>query len=388
MRVLHVSAYFAPAFGFGGPPRSILALCQAQQAAGLDVEVFTTTANPGCELPACPVAERVEGVPARYFPLAPPRWMLGAPSMHAPLAAAIEQADVLHLHGLFNRTAWIAGAVAARSTRPLVVSPRGMLTRAALDHHRWRKRASWWLFERRLARIAAAWHATSTDEARSIAAYRLPGRVVTVPNPVPLIRASAEAVTRARTRAGVPAGVPYVLFLGRLHPIKRLDLLAEAFARVAAAHPSAHLVLAGPDELGYRARIEGRFAPLGVRVHWTGAVEEGVRGGLLAGASALVLCSDAESFGMSVAEALSAAVPVIVTETCGWPDVARARSGWRVPQQPGAIAAAIDEALADPSGAADRGARGRLLMTREYSADAIGRRWLEVYAALAARRAA
>ena len=53
IRVLHVSAYFAPAFVYGGPPRTIHALCKALGAAGVDVEVMTTTANgPGEPLPA------------------------------------------------------------------------------------------------------------------------------------------------------------------------------------------------------------------------------------------------------------------------------------------------------------------------------------------------
>ena len=55
MRVLHVTPYFAPAFRYGGPPRSILGLCRALGEAGVDVEVFTTTANGPEPLPAVPV---------------------------------------------------------------------------------------------------------------------------------------------------------------------------------------------------------------------------------------------------------------------------------------------------------------------------------------------
>ena len=72
LRVLHVSAYFAPAFRYGGPPRSILGLCQALTRAGADVEVFTTTANGDERLPAAPDGTTYEGVRVRYFPLARP----------------------------------------------------------------------------------------------------------------------------------------------------------------------------------------------------------------------------------------------------------------------------------------------------------------------------
>ncbi|MFP5380215.1 MAG: hypothetical protein ACLGHP_10805, partial [Vicinamibacteria bacterium] len=62
MKVVHVTAYFAPAAGFGGPPRSLLALCQSQMEAGVDVEVFTTTASRGRALDARPYGVDVEGV--------------------------------------------------------------------------------------------------------------------------------------------------------------------------------------------------------------------------------------------------------------------------------------------------------------------------------------
>jgi hypothetical protein len=56
LRVVHVCAYFAPAFVYGGPPRSVLGLCLAQRAAGVDVRVVTTTANGDSELPDTVVA--------------------------------------------------------------------------------------------------------------------------------------------------------------------------------------------------------------------------------------------------------------------------------------------------------------------------------------------
>jgi hypothetical protein len=66
LRVLHVSAYFAPAFVYGGPPRSVLGLCRAQRDAGVDVRVVTTTANGDAELDAAIVARGAyEGIPVR-----------------------------------------------------------------------------------------------------------------------------------------------------------------------------------------------------------------------------------------------------------------------------------------------------------------------------------
>ena len=92
MRVLHVTPYFAPAFRYGGPPRSMLGLCRALGDAGVDVEVFTTTANGTEPLPAAPGGTAYDGVPVRYFPLAwPKRYWRGAGLRSALMKSAAQR---------------------------------------------------------------------------------------------------------------------------------------------------------------------------------------------------------------------------------------------------------------------------------------------------------
>lgn len=383
MKVVHVTAYFAPAAGFGGPPRSLLALCQSQMEAGVDVEVFTTTASRGRALDARPDGVDVEGVRVRRFAVAFPRGWLGAPSMAAPLAAALRAADVAHLHGLFNRTIWIAGAAVRKAGLPYVISPRGMLEPAALAHHAWRKRAACAVRDGAILRGAAGWHATSEAEAATLRARPDARPIVEIPNGVVAPTATPAARDAARRAIGLTGGEPFLLFLGRVHPIKRLDLVAAMFAQVSSAHPEAHLVIAGADEGGHRERVAPLFAPVARRVHWTGEVDGDVKAGLLAEARALVLCSDSESFGMSVAEALLAGTPAIVTRTCPWPSIEAARAGFWVAQNPGALAAAAHRLLEDAALASTMGARGHGLVTAQFGASAIGARWRAYYETLA-----
>jgi glycosyltransferase involved in cell wall biosynthesis len=387
MHVIHVSAYFAPAYGFGGPPRSLLALCRAQRAAGLSIEVFTTTANHGAPLPAHPGGVDVSGVRVRYFPLSAPHRLLGASSMGAPLADAVRGAAIVHVHGLFNRTVWLAAAAARLAAVPYVLSPRGMLEGAALDHHGWRKRASWQLFDRRAFEGAACWHATSGGEAAALGRRGVEQRrIAEIPNAVdPVVSDEADRVD-ARQFAELPAAARYVLFLGRLHPIKRLDLLAAAFARLANRAGDVHLVIAGPDEREHRAALTPLFAPLGPRVHWCGFVDGPRKAGLIGGASALVLCSDSESFGMSVAESLSAGVPVVVSRTCPWPAIETGRCGYWVEQSADGLAEGLTRLLGNPDEAAAMGRRGQDLVSREFGAEAIGSRWLGLYRELSGAR--
>lgn len=369
LRVVHVCAYFAPAYVYGGPPRSLLRLCQAQQASGLSVRVVTTSANGHRELPQDVIRrEDHEGVPVRYCERSWPRQIFAAPALRGAVTDALREADVLHVHGLWNAAVWDAHAAAAASGRPYVLSPRGMLEPAALAHDRWGKRLVYPFFDRRVIRDAALLHATSGAEESTLrTAY--PGHAVAcVPNGVGAIAVRDDEDAARLARFGLPASAPVILFLGRLHPIKRLDLLADALVQLHARHPEAHLVIAGPDEARSRPSIEARLGASRDRVHWAGAVvTDADKHALLRRCAALVLCSNSESFGMSVAEAMAAGRPVVVTRTCPWPDVEREGAGFWVEQRAEAIAGALETLLTDPSRALAMGERGRALVASRYS---------------------
>jgi glycosyltransferase involved in cell wall biosynthesis len=386
LRVVHVTPYFAPAFCYGGPPRSVLGLCRGLQRVGVYVEVLTTTANGDADLPASPPeGEHYEGVPVRYLPRAFPRGVFGAAGLGAALASAVARHDLVHVHGLWNAPGWLASRRARRAGVPYVVSPRGMLDAGSMRLHPRRKQIGYWALERNNLARAACLHATSEAEAEALARRHLPVPILTLPNGVDAWTGDPRARGAFRRRLGVAAEAPLIVFLGRIHPTKRLDLLAGAFDRVRAARPGARLVIAGPDEDGHRRQIEPRFGRAAETVHWTGELDEAERWALLADADALVLCSESESFGMSVVEALAAGVPVVVTQTCPWQDVETARCGFWVPQSAEAIASALLRLMADPAAARAMGERGRVLARTRYSWDSIARAMADRYEAVAAR---
>jgi glycosyltransferase involved in cell wall biosynthesis len=383
VRVLHVSPYFAPAFVYGGPPRSILGLCQGLQAQGVDVEVMTTTAGGTGELPAADREPRLyDGVPAWYFPLAEPRRLWNAPGLRRALAPALARFDLVHVHGLWHLPGWDAARLARRRGVPYVVSPRGMLEREALAIRGGRKAVAFRLIERRRLQAAACLHATSRREAETLEAARFGPPVVYAPNGVDLAALTSENPAPTLDRFGIGAR-RFVLFLGRIHPIKRLDLLAAAWRRL--GDREATLVIAGPDEGEHRATLAGAFEGLD-RVVWTGEVSGREKADLLSAASALVQCSDSESFGLSVAEAMAARTPVVVTRTCPWDEIEREGAGRWVTHDAAAIAGALDEILGDPALARAMGERGRALVEREYTWPATARTVARAYEAALTRR--
>jgi glycosyltransferase involved in cell wall biosynthesis len=374
VRVLHVSAYYAPAFVYGGPPRSIHALCRALPAHGIDVAVFTTDANGRTALPASiAAADRYEGVPVRYFRRSWPSSPIGSSALVRAARTEIRSFDAVHIHGLWNRVVWAAAAEARRCGVPYVLSPRGMLEAAALAHRSWRKQVSYALFDRALIEGASLLHATSESERETLRRLLPRVPVALIPNGIDVPQAADERRERPRT----------ILFVGRVHAIKRLDLLIDAFALVRARHSDVRLVIAGPDEGRLRRLLVARAGEHAAAVEWTGEVDEKRRALLLADAAALVMCSDSESFGMSVLEAMAASVPVVVTRTCPWADVHRHGSGFWVEQRADAVADALDRLLSEPLRARAMGRRGRALAESRYRWDVIAAAFARHYESLA-----
>jgi glycosyltransferase involved in cell wall biosynthesis len=363
----------------------VLGLCRGLQAAGLDVEVVTTTANGEGELPPSPPdGDTYHGIRVHYAPRTFPRRFFAAATRGA-LMDALGRSDICHIHGMFNFTAWDAARCAARARVPFLVSPRGMLQPAALRHHRWRKRMAWRWFDRPSLEAAARVHATAPEEAATLARIVDPSRVVTVPNGVD-VDAADRAAPGIRARLRLPEGVPLVVALGRLHPIKRLDLLAAAVGRALAAHPDLRLVIAGPNEGDHLNALAPHLAPLRDAARYVGPLDASDKWALLRAAAVVVSCSDSESFGMSTLEAMAAGRPVVVTQTCPWSEVAHERAGLWVPQDTASIADAISSIVSDPVAAASMGAAGARLARQRYGWRAVAEQMATCYAdALATR---
>ena len=379
MRVLHVSPYFPPARPYGGPPASVLGLCQGLQRAGVDVEVVTTTANGRDTLsPSPPGGEYFEGVPVRYAERAFPRRFFGA-RVRGPLTEALSHADLCHIHGVWNVPEWWASHLSRAARVPYVISPRGMLQPQAMARGRWRKAAAFALLDGRNLRGAALLHATSELEAGAIRGLDLGVPIAVVPNGVDGA-GPQHALGGYRARLGIPPEAFVVLFLGRMHRIKRLDLLAGAFAAARATRPDMHLVLAGTDEHGLIPDLMTRLAGDVAHVHATGDVDGADKWALLKDADVMVQCSDSESFGMAIVEALASGVPAVVTRTCPWSEIETHGCGFWVEQTVPAIAAAIGVLADDPARRARMGERGAQFARDRYSWDAIAATMRAAYA--------
>ena len=291
-----------------------------------------------------------------------PKRSFAAPRLTALLDAHRDDYDLVHVHGCWNLFGWAAARWCRRHGKPYVLSPRGMLHPWSFGHGRFRKAIAYRLVESRTLRAARFIHTTSDEETGIVTSLGVAAPVVMIPNGVDVGNPpSPAAAEEFRRRLGAEPSDFVLLFLGRLHPKKGLDRLIEAFRLALSEHPRLFMVLAGSGHAEYVAHVnqETRDLQNAKRLVLPGFLDGGDRRLGLASADAFVLTSHSENFGLSVAEAMAAGLPVIVSRECPWEQIEQWRSGFWVENTREAIAAAIVELSRDLASARAMGENGR-----------------------------
>ncbi len=379
MRILHVIASVAPRYG--GPSAALPALCRAVMDRGHHVEVFTTDIDGPGRLPL-PTSRpiRWHGVPTTVYRVRIRTYAL-APALGLALRR-VRDFDVVHVHSLYRFHTLAAALWCRRWGVPYVLRPHGSLDPYHRAVRRARKAISELLVERRALAGAAAVHCTSQAEAEAVTAFGARAPVVVLPLPVDVAAYARPAdATNLLRRCPALRGRRLVTFLGRVTPKKGVDILVDAFARLAPQFPDVMLAIAGPDD-GHLAVVRAcvQAHGLGDRVSFLGLVTGEDKVALLQASTVLALPSLDESFALSVAEALAAGTPVVVSPGVALHrEVAAAEAGLVAPRTPEGVADALARLLAEPERAARYGANGRTLATQVFAPERVGERLEALY---------
>jgi glycosyltransferase involved in cell wall biosynthesis len=295
---------------------------------------------------------------------------------------AIVKADLIHLHGLWLYPHFVASRAAWVTCKPYVVSPHGMMSRWALSQAAFKKRIYADLIEWRTLRRAATIHAVSESEAKDIRQLGFSSPIVTIPNGIsPTEFSNLPDGSVFRHKYPMLAGKTVLLFLGRIHPKKGLDLLVRSFCRVTKERPNTVLVVAGPDERGYQKHLESRLHAEGFlnRCIFTGMLQPTERLSALAGSDIFVLPSYSEGFPIAPIEALAAGLPVVLTEACNIPDIEEAGAGIVITPEIGSLTEAMLLLINNTALRRRMGVKGRELALAKYTWDRVAARMTEVY---------
>jgi glycosyltransferase involved in cell wall biosynthesis len=356
-----------------GPSYSVRRLTQGLRAIGLEAEMHSVEgwrATAETALEPAPVRHRQDA----------PHWpVLGRLCLSSALYEALRGSDaqLIHAHGLWLMPDVYPAWVRRRSTVRFVLSPRGMLGDAALSFSRLPKRIFWRLFQGAAARAADCLHATSASELAEIRAAGLGNPVAVIPNGVS-VASDLRPPRSAKDRT--------LLTLGRIHPKKGLPNLVQAWAALESAFPHWRLRIVGPDEGGHAAELERLAAGLGVRRVTIEPPAFGVaKAQVLQSCDLFVLPTLNENFALTVAEALAAGLPAVVSRGAPWPGVETEGCGWWVEVGVEPLIEGLRTAMSTPDERLRAmGEAGRAWMQRDYSWDQVAQEMAAVYRWLAA----
>lgn len=379
MRVLFVIPALAAIYG--GPSKIATALSAALgRRRGVTVDLVTTNAA-GSENLAVPHSgwqETNAGYRLRHFQRLGRAEYKFSISLFLWFWRHVSEYDAVLAISIFNFPA-LACALACRARRvPYVINPQGMLEPWALSYKGRKKQTYYRWIERLLVlKGAAAIQALNENEAENIRKLRLGPPLVILPNGISAeeaeeadgldVEAFYRRVPQARDKA-------LILFMHRIDPKKGLDLLARSVALIQKRFSNLHVVVAGPDNIGFTETARGYFAASEVSkevVTFTGMLEGAVKRGALATAHLFVLPSYSEGFSMAVLEAMAAGLPCVITSACNFPEAGEARVAKVVPARPETFAEALSELLASPKDAVEMGQRARAFVMTHYTWDSI-----------------
>jgi len=376
MKVLHAISGIDPRNG--GPTSAIIGLASAQVRAGLDVTVIATWQDPDAFQSANRLTELNVGV--RMVGKAH-----GKLSRHAEIIPALEQelekADVLHVHAVWEEIQHQACRAAQRMHKPYVLTPHGMLDPWNMRKSRVAKNIYLALRMRRNLDHATALHFTTEIEKQAVKRLEL--------SPPAFVESLgldfsefADFPPRGSLRARFPqlGTRPIILFLGRIHYGKGLELLVPALAQM--RQYDAMVVVAGPDSQGFGEHIKQLAAAAGVldRLVFTGMITGSEKLAALIDADLLAAPSYHENFGLAVIEALAAGTPVIVSDQVNLhPDISAAGVGGVVPLDATALARELDRWLDDNELRQSAANAAPAFARQRYDWDQIAWRWVGHY---------
>jgi glycosyltransferase involved in cell wall biosynthesis len=279
--------------------------------------------------------------------------------------------DLIHNHSLWMMPNVYAGIAANKRDLPLIVSPRGTLAPWAFKSGSLTKKLFWPLLQLPAIRATRCFHATSDEEAEHVRAAGFAQPIAVIPNGIDV----PKLQTKQRSNRRI------LLFVGRVHPIKGLDMLVRAWARLCTSHPQWDLRIVGPDDVGYSDELRKLARELNApRIDFAGPLWGEAKLDAYRSADLFVLPSYTENFGVAAAEALATGTAVVASKGTPWSGLERHGAGWWTEAADQSIAATLDSALSVSRETLDTmGARGRDWMVRDFSWAHVGEMMRQTY---------
>ena len=381
MKILFV----IPAIGsvYGGPSKCVLDLAEALGRQGLELDIVTTTANGSSRLNV-PIQTwikkkfyRIQYFSYKNFIDYKFSW-----SLTYWLFKNISNYDLVHTQTLFSYPTLPAHWACQLYQISYVMTPHGMLEPWALAYKSWKKGPYFNLLEKPALQRSSAIQMLASTEAENVRQLGLKLPLIIVPNGVH--QNDFQSLVDPETFYQKFPEIRHkklILFLGRIDPKKGLDLLAIAFGKIQAQFPQTHLIIAGPDNIGFSSTVKQYFINSNCleAVTFTGMLTGSMKYSALAAADLYIAPSYSEGFSVSVLEGMASGLPCVITTGCNFPEAEIEKAALVVDIDAQQIADALLWCLINSEEAKKMGDRARQFIFEQYTWDNLSKIMIEHY---------
>ena len=283
MKILCVVPSYWPAFRYGGPIASVHGLNKALVKKGIDVTVYTTNVGLDGKVPVNQEVN-VDGVKVFYFAftrffefLGATGWQFSLPMARA-LKKNLKDFDIVYIVAIWNYPIAAAAYYSRKYKKPYIIAPRGALYSYTVNKKSWKKWPYYHLIAKRDLKSAVAIHYTTDDEAEKChSSLGLKNKAIVIPNGIDvsglrdkdyglggnpdevakdtLHKARGLGIKSLRERYPILKNKKVILFLGRVHWIKGMDILVRAFSMIAKERDDVHLLIVEIGRASCRERV-------------------------------------------------------------------------------------------------------------------------------------
>ncbi len=374
MKILQVTNLFSPVHG--GSAEVPYHLSKELAKRGHEVILYTSDFKLSQEY-IIPIPE----VKIRAFKT----WLSAAgfqvtPGIIKQVKGEIRHHNIIHMHNYRTFQNIVVHHYAKKCGVPYVLQAHGSLT--TFFQKGWLKRLFDIIWGHRILKDASKFVAVTKMEAEQYKSMGVSGdKIEIVPNGIDLSEFdNLPERGELRRKYGLGSDQRIILYLGRIHKIKGLDLLAKAFADLPQSLNDARLVIVGPDD-GYLPSLRKLIADLQIsdRTLFTGQLYGREKLEAYVDADVYVLPSSYEIFSITVLEACACGTPVIVTDRCGIANVIDDQVGLVVPYDKEQLQNGLLQMLGDDKMRLRFGEKGKLLVREKFNGEKIAEQMEKVY---------
>lgn len=365
LNVLHVTPSMS--LTWGGPTVVVSELTSELSRQSVSCEIVTTRGyRVGVDQISPP------GVPIHSFDTEFPAqfWTAYSPKLSRFLNERADSFDLIHIHQVWHYPGYAAFRFARKHKLPCILTIHSELSEWSLRQKTLKKRIYRLVLLDRILRNVNALHAITRAEKEQVVKLGYETPVVVAPNGIePAPFEALPDPAEFLQRFPVLKGKRIILFLGRLHAKKGLDILARSFSTIARRFEDTVLLVVGPNKFGTREKMESILSSEGLldRTVFTGLLTGEDKLAAMSCADLFVLPSHSDVLGIAVLEAMAAQLPVVITKGCEFPEVSEYGAGLVVETDEAPITEAITKLLSDADLCRRMGQQGYKLVTKRYT---------------------